>query len=222
MHDPTSGLLNLIATRKRWAAGMVYRRWMQKYTWSMCVPVLALLLACGSGVDPAVEEKRSMTQKEESTSDFPRFSWVVADELAAMPLPGRRRPLAGDAEFLHQEGIRVLVSLTEEVPDGDIITAAGMKQVHIPVHDFTAPTIAQIEEFVSVVKDAVVRGEAVGVHCTAGLGRSGTMAAAYLVTNGASAVEAIAKIRQLRPGSIETELQEDVVKQYEIHLSMKQ
>ena len=32
---------------------------------------------------------------------------------------------------------------------------------------------------VAVVKESVAAGRPVGVHCTAGLGRSGTMAAAY-------------------------------------------
>jgi atypical dual specificity phosphatase len=74
-------------------------------------------------------------------------------------------------------------------------------------------------EFVAVVEDSVAAGNPVGVHCTAGLGRSGTMAAAYLVAEGASADEAIATVRQLRPGSIETSAQEDAVRLFEKNLN---
>ena len=48
---------------------------------------------------------------------LPGFSWVVEGELAAMPLPGRRGPLAEDLSFLHQQGVRILISLTELPPD---------------------------------------------------------------------------------------------------------
>ena len=147
------------------------------------------------------------------------FSWVVAGELAAMPLPGRHHPLAEDADLLQHQGIRTLVSLTEDLPDSATLEEASIRQVHIPVSDFTAPTLNQMIEFVSVVSDSVERGQPVGVHCTAGLGRSGTMSAVYLVAKGTSANDAIAELRRLRPGSIETEAQEDAVKQAEAYFS---
>lgn len=145
------------------------------------------------------------------------FSWIVEGELAAMPLPGRTRPLAEDAEFLQGAGIRTVVSLSEDPPD--LEAASSIRQVRIPVTDYTAPTLEQMVEFVGVVTDAAERGEPVAVHCTAGLGRSGTMAAVYLVASGASAEEAIARVRELRPGSIETEAQEDAVRRAEVNFS---
>lgn len=61
--------------------------------------------------------------------------------------------------------------------------------------------------------------QAVGVHCTFGRGRTGTMIAAYFVHSlGISAAEAIAKIRHIRPWSIETIEQEEAVYRYEEHL----
>ncbi len=136
-----------------------------------------------------------------------------------MPVPGRNHPLARDAAVLEQKGIRVLVSLTEEPPDHEVLASRFIDQVHIPVQDFTAPTLEQMIRFVAVVEDSVAAGKPVGVHCTAGLGRSGTMAAVFLVAEGASAEDAISGVRQLRPGSIETEAQEDAVRLFEKHLS---
>lgn len=144
------------------------------------------------------------------------FSWIVEGELAAMPLPGRSRALARDAEFLRSRGVRTVISLTSAVPPFEDGT---FRQVHIPVTDFTAPTLAQMIEFVQVVSDSTARGEPVAVHCAAGLGRSGTMAAVYLVARGASADAAIARLRELRPGSIETEAQENAVILAEDHFS---
>ncbi len=52
------------------------------------------------------------------------------------------------------------------------------------------------------------------VTCAAGIGRTGTILASYLVNTGYDADEAIAYIRQLRPGSIQTDGQEEAVRQY--------
>lgn len=143
------------------------------------------------------------------------FSWIVPGELAAMPVPGRDRSLDQDATFLEQEGIRVLVSLTEEPPDADTLAAHSIEQAHLPIQDYAPPTLEQMTEFVALVEEEASTGRPVGVHCTAGLGRSGTMAAAYLVSSGTSADDAITIIRELRPGSIETAEQEDAVRSFE-------
>ncbi|EHH50422.1 hypothetical protein EGM_01252, partial [Macaca fascicularis] len=73
----------------------------------------------------------------------------------------------------------------------------------------------QIDRFVQIVDEANARGEAVGVHCALGFGRTGTMLACYLVKErGLAAGDAIAEIRRLRPGSIETYEQEKAVFQF--------
>lgn len=57
--------------------------------------------------------------------------------------------------------------------------------------------------------------QAVGVHCALGFGRTGTMLACYLVKERRLAAgDAIAEIRRLRPGSIETYEQEKAVFQF--------
>lgn len=57
--------------------------------------------------------------------------------------------------------------------------------------------------------------QAVAVHCALGFGRTGTMLACYLVKErGLAAGDAIAEVRRLRPGSIETYEQEKAVFQF--------
>jgi atypical dual specificity phosphatase len=142
------------------------------------------------------------------------FSWVIAGELAGMPRPGGQRPLEQDLDFIAGEGIDLLVSLTERPPDPSLLDDRGIALLHLPVDDFSAPRLEQLRLFVARAAEAIGRGEQVGVHCGAGKGRTGTFLAALLVSRGTDPVEAIAEIRRLRPGSIETPEQEQAVMDY--------
>ena len=50
----------------------------------------------------------------------------------------------------------------------------------------------------------IAEGKPVVVHCRAGVGRTGTLLAAYLVRSGLDADAAVELVRSRRPGSIET------------------
>lgn len=145
---------------------------------------------------------------------MPGFSWVIDGELAGMPRPGGVRLLEADLRFLAGQEIDLLVSLTETPTDAEALTSHGIGLLHLPVVDFTAPTQQQLAEFVAAADQRIAEGERVGVHCAGGKGRTGTFLAAFLVSRGMTADEAIAEVRRLRPGSIETDEQEQAVEQY--------
>ena len=46
------------------------------------------------------------------------------------------------------------------------------------------------------------------LHCAAGLGRTGTVAARLLIASGVPAPQALARVRAVRPGTVETAVQE--------------
>ncbi len=138
------------------------------------------------------------------------FSFVIPGRLAGMARPGRYRPLAQALEFLREQGIRAIVSVTEYPLDIKAVEAAGFDYLHLPVEDYEAPTLAQIETFLGFL-DAHQADGAIGVHCAAGQGRTGVMLACAFVTRGMTADEAIAHVRDLRPPSIDTPNQEKIV-----------
>ena len=138
------------------------------------------------------------------------FSFVIEGKLAGMARPGRSRPLEDDVEFLKAMGIGAIVSVTERPLDEQILEGLGLRYLHLPVPDFCAPTIHQIEEFLAFLEAASLDG-AVVVHCYAGQGRTGTLLACALVHQGMSAEEAIRIVRTKRPPSIDTFAQEQAI-----------
>jgi atypical dual specificity phosphatase len=153
----------------------------------------------------------------ETHEDYVMYGFSFVDEIAAgMPQPGRTVPLEDDLAFLVDEGIALLVSLTTVPTDPLAVEAAGMDFLHLPIVDMQPPTLDQQITFVEEVHQRALAGERVAVHCTAGVGRTGTMLATWFVTRGYAADDAIAEIRALRPGSIETDAQEDSVREFAV------
>jgi atypical dual specificity phosphatase len=140
----------------------------------------------------------------------PGFSWVDPPHVAALANPDA----AGDFAWLRRNGIDVLVSLTEDPPPRHWVNDAGLMLVHVPVPDMAAPSPRQFDIVLDTVARAATAGMGTAIHCAAGKGRTGTVLAAYFVTKGLSADQAIARVRQLRPGSIETVEQEQAVAAY--------
>jgi atypical dual specificity phosphatase len=139
-----------------------------------------------------------------------RFSWIDQPRLAAMARPESLDELA----WLRQQGIELLISLTEDPPRRDWINEAGLFLLHVPVVDMDAPTQEQLNQSLSAVSRAHEQNMGVGIHCGAGLGRTGVILACYFVSKNLSAKNAIARVRRLRPGSIETEAQEEAVAEF--------
>lgn len=142
------------------------------------------------------------------------FTWVVEDRVIGMS-----RPVPADLAALKSVGVSHVISLTVlPLPDGHL-DEHDITSIHIPMPDMLAPSLGEVERFVEKLSPLVEVGRKVAVHCGAGLGRTGTMLACYLVSRGMSAEDAMREVRRRRPGSIESRAQEQAVRDYEIHLS---
>jgi len=142
------------------------------------------------------------------------FSFVIEGVLAGMERPGTFARLRDDLEFLKLHKIHSIVSLTEHPLERAFIDEFGFRYLHLPVADFTPPSIEQIEKFLSFQRRSEADTLATVVHCGAGLGRTGTMLACVLVSRGVPPEAAIDHVRTQRPYSIETVEQEDSIRHY--------
>jgi atypical dual specificity phosphatase len=138
------------------------------------------------------------------------FSWIEKPHLGALARPSSLEDFA----WLREQGIEVLVSLTEDKPRRDWAEDAGMLIFHEPLEDMEAPTQEQLDRAVSAILRALEQNMGVAVHCGAGLGRTGVVVASYFVARGLSAENAVARIRRMRPGSVETEEQAAAVEEF--------
>lgn len=146
-----------------------------------------------------------------------RFYWVRVHRLAGSSRPGGRGNdrLEADLAELQSHGIGAIVSMTETPIDRFAVEAAGMTYTHIPVIDFTAPTLPQILAALDFIDIAHADDRPVLVHCAAGQGRSATILGTWLIRNGATADEAIAELRTVCEQAVENELQVACLRTFE-------
>ncbi len=126
------------------------------------------------------------------------FFWVIRGELAGSERPTHKSEL----ELIIAQGIKTIVSLTEDPLDLNLVESFNIDTHHFPIKDLTAPDVKQINSFIKLVKKQLENNKPVLVHCLGGVGRTGTMLACYLVHLGYMPKDAIRRVRQIQPGSI--------------------
>jgi len=136
------------------------------------------------------------------------FNWVSDGKLMASVYPV-------DLDYLIHlrvhEGIRTSVNLSEYPWPDEWLSGSGILCHHFPIVDMSVPSEKDVRDIFKMIEES---GGPVMIHCAAGIGRTGTVIALYLVEMGMEPLEAISLVRKRRPGSIQTEAQEKMVMEW--------
>ncbi len=97
------------------------------------------------------------------------------------------------------------------------VEQCGISFLHCPIEDLQAPTLTQAQNIVQYIQEALTHQENVVLHCYAGLGRAGTIAACFLVREGMSPHDAMQTVRWVRRGAIQTACQEQFIQTFAQH-----
>jgi atypical dual specificity phosphatase len=136
------------------------------------------------------------------------FTWIKQGKLAGTPRPGIVDDVDHDLTLLKLAGLTHLVCLEERrTVSASLLQSYGITGIFFPIVDMGAPAVEDAAEMCRLLANLIGRGAVVGVHCRAGLGRTGTMLAALLIHGGADALAAVEEIRLLQPKYVQSDAQ---------------
>ena len=137
------------------------------------------------------------------------FSWLIENKLAGSAIPTSK----DEVQWLHEQGVKSIVTIREEPLDNDWINK--INYLHVLSDDMGVPTFEDLAHSIDFIHERIQNNEPVLVHCLAGMGRTGTILACYMIIyQKMSAEDAIQHIREKRHGSIQSFVQEEMIYQY--------
>lgn len=94
-----------------------------------------------------------------------------------------------------------------------IYASEGFEVYQLPISDFSAPEMDELEQALAEVLDHLTQGDSVAVHCHAGIGRTGMFLACLAKRSmDVSSEEAVSWVREFIPGAVEVSEQEYLVR----------
>jgi len=137
------------------------------------------------------------------------FSWLIENKLAGSGIP----TTIDEVQWVIKQGERSIVTIREESLDESWIK--DVDYLHVLSNDMGVPEFDDLVHTVDFIHSRITNNEPVLVHCLAGMGRTGVILACYLVKyQKMSASEATEKVREERPGSIQSYPQEEIIFQF--------
>jgi protein-tyrosine phosphatase len=151
--------------------------------------------------------------------------------LGIVPRPRGAEWLDDETRAWREAGIDVVVSLLQPDEEADLdltgesssSLASGLDFRSFPITDRSVPKSREaVAELADHIVDALRAGRTVAVHCRQGIGRSGMIAAAALISAGLNADTAVNAIRQSRGLEVpETQAQQRWISDFSSWLSSK-
>ena len=138
------------------------------------------------------------------------FSWLLENKLAGSAIPTSMV----EVQWVIDQGVKSIVTIREESLDESWIK--DVNYLHVLSNDMSVPEFVDLVHAVDFIHRRITNNEPVLVHCLAGMGRTGVILACYLVKyQKMSASEATEKVREERPGSIQSYPQEEIIFRFE-------
>jgi protein-tyrosine phosphatase len=171
--------------------------------------------------DKVVETDTIIENKKNNMFRTVIFANKVKGSLYFHSMPGRYEPLNASILEIENKKIDMVVSLTSldeirkkapEFANAIEKDSLQFERIEFPIVDFGVPK--DTEAFLKLAKHLAKRlqsGENILIHCGAGIGRTGTLAASILVNMDISFHEALDMIKQVGSHP-ETEEQKELVK----------
>jgi len=147
---------------------------------------------------------------------------VRGSALVLMPCPGTKEAtLDATLSQLSTSGVRVIVSAitTKELEATSLthfdksISKYGMKWFHLPIEDDSVPDDvfdAQWDDVASILLAELNQGK-IALHCMGGSGRTGLLAARFLLELHWSITDIFTQVRELRPNAFSRREQKNYV-----------
>ena len=139
------------------------------------------------------------------------FSWIIEEKLAGSAIPTSKEEI----DWIKQEGVKSIVTIREEPLEDEWIK--DVNYLHVHSNDMGVPEFNDLVFAIDFIRRRIEENKPVMVHCLAGLGRTGTLLACYLIKyENMSADDAVQKVREERPGSIQSFSQEEIIHKFQI------
>jgi len=139
------------------------------------------------------------------------FSWIIEEKLAGSAIPTSKE----EVDWVIEEGVKSIVTIREEPLEDEWIK--DINYLHVNSNDMGVPEFNDLVFAIDFIRRRIEENKPVMVHCLAGLGRTGTLLACYLIKyENMSADDAVQKVREERPGSIQSFSQEEIIHKFQI------